>query len=188
MAAIIETYNPEWKTEFEKLKLVFEVVLSGLDIEIEHVGSTSVPGMFAKPVLDIDLIIKNEDTLRIISSKLEEIGYQAKGEQGVSGRFAFRQTSGNTPLTARKNTWQSHHLYVCLSESLALKNHLLFRDALRNDKYLVEKYSQLKKTLVEDYRMTREVYTIRKTDFIISVLKSAGLEPGELLQIYNANI
>ncbi len=188
MTKFIEPYNPNWKIEFEKINQVIKKQLNGLKIDIQHVGSTSIPGLFAKPILDIDIIIDNKDLLFDIKLRLERIGYKFKGEQGITGRFAFRQTSGSTPSTTPKHKWQSHHLYVCYSDSLALKNHLLLRDALRKDKDLVEKYSQLKKSLTENFNITREAYTILKTDFIVSILANAEFDKVELKEIINVNV
>ncbi|MDZ4794349.1 MAG: GrpB family protein [Bacteroidota bacterium] len=189
MKEFIELYNPEWKTEFESIKQIIQSELNDLssEIEIEHVGSTSIPGLLAKPILDIDIIIKNKALLKSISLRLEKIGYKSKGEQGISGRFAFRQTSDFMPLTETKKKKQSHHLYVCYADSLALKNHLLFREILRNDKGLIESYSELKKSLTDNLKITREEYTTKKTNFIISVLTKAGLNEKELTEIANDN-
>jgi GrpB-like predicted nucleotidyltransferase (UPF0157 family) len=184
----IQPYNPNWQTGFNKIQKVIQSELSDLKIEIQHVGSTSIPGLFAKPVLDIDIIIEDKDLLCEITSKLEKIGYASKGEQGISGRFAFRQTSDFTPLTLSKKMWHSHHLYVCYSDSLALKNHLLFRDTLRSDYDLAERYSQLKKTLTRSSNTSREQYTKGKTDFILSVLATLGLNKTELKEINDSNV
>ncbi len=134
MTNFIETYKEEWKIEFESLKKCLCRILDGFQIDIQHVGSTAIPELFAKPILDIDIIIENKTHLDDISAKLEEVGYKSRGEQGVSGRFAFRQTSELTPEFNNSKKWQEHHLYVCFSDSLALKNHLLFRKALLKDK------------------------------------------------------
>lgn len=187
MINFIQPYNPAWKTEYESLKNILDIELKDFKIDIQHVGSTSIPGLYAKPILDIDIVITDKNQLNDISEKLEKSGYLSKGEQGIAGRFAFRQTSDFVPLTAINNKWQSHHLYVCYSDSLALKNHLLFRDILRNDNVLMEKYSELKKTLTNGLKITREEYTTQKTDFIISVLAMAGLNETELQDITNAN-
>jgi GrpB-like predicted nucleotidyltransferase (UPF0157 family) len=187
MIDLVQPYNPEWKKEFEHLKQNLEALLSGLDTDIQHVGSTSVPGLVAKPILDIDIIIQDKTLLDDITALLERAGYRNRGEQGIPGRFAFRQTDHFTPLTKTSKNWLTHHLYVCFSQSLALKNHLVFRDALLRDRELVDKYSQLKKALCEDHGMTREMYTKRKTDFIISVLTELGLDAKELNDIKDAN-
>lgn len=187
MLDFITPYNHLWQTEFEKLKSVLEAALNGIDIDIQHVGSTAVASLYAKPVLDIDIIIDDKTILAEVSSKLEKIGYLNKGEQGIAGRFAFRQSSAFTPITNTQENWLSHHLYVCFSDSLALKNHLRFRDALLQDPNLVENYSNLKLALIKQQGMTREAYTKQKTAFIISVLTTLGLEDNELQTIKNAN-
>jgi len=83
--------------------------------------------------LDIDIIFDNKTLPDDISRKLERIGYLKKGEQGIHRRFAFSQTSAWTSQTDDHRMWLEHHLYVCSSDRLALKNHLLFRDALYNN-------------------------------------------------------
>jgi GrpB-like predicted nucleotidyltransferase (UPF0157 family) len=183
----LQPYNPEWETEFESLKRLLLSALEGYDLEIQHVGSTAIPGLTAKPILDIDIIIDSKPLFGKIAAKLEGLGYINKGEQGILGRFAFRQASNLTPKTSSARTWQAHHLYICFSDSLALKNHLLFREALRKDKELSERYGQLKVALMADPGMTKEAYTRRKTDFILSVLKKACIDPKELNQIKNEN-
>jgi GrpB-like predicted nucleotidyltransferase (UPF0157 family) len=190
MAKFIEPYNPIWKTEFENIKRVISTELNDIipQIDIQHVGSTSVEGLFAKPILDIDIIIVNKTLLNTITLRLEKIGYNAKGEQGIPGRFAFRQKSEYVPLTNNNRKWQSHHLYVCYADSLALKNHILFRDFLNNNEELKEKYSELKKSLTENFAITREEYTSKKTEFIVSVLAMAGLDERSLREITNVNI
>ena len=188
MTNFIEPYNVNWKIEFENLKRLLMKSLNGFELDIQHVGSTAIPDLFAKPILDIDIIIDNKTLLDDISTRLEKIGYINKGEQGVSGRFAFRQTSEWTLQKDNYKNWQAHHLYICISNSLALKNHLLFRDALVNDKKLVEEYSRLKNDLVKEKGMTKEQYTRQKTDFIISVLKTLGLDKHDIIEITNANL
>jgi GrpB-like predicted nucleotidyltransferase (UPF0157 family) len=185
----IEPYTSAWKNEFEKLQSIFLSEFSGLKspVDIQHVGSTSIPGMIAKPILDIDIIIRDLTQLRPITEILEKIGYQFKGDQGIPGRYAFRQTSPQTPQTISKTSWQAHHLYVCLADSLALKNHLKFRDLLRNDNNLADQYALLKKNVTSNPQITMEQYWKSKTVFIISVLAQAGFTQKELSDIANAN-
>ena len=188
MTNFIKPYNPDWITEFEALKNYLITGLKDFDIDIQHIGSTSIPGLCAKPIIDIDIILKQKIQLGDISAKLEKLGYKNKGEQGISGRHAFRQTSGLTPSTADRKKWQEHHLYVCYPESLALKNHLLFRDVLIQNKDLVNEYAQLKINLTKEKDMTREKYTMQKTHFILSVLALNGLDEKELNEIKAANL
>lgn len=187
MTNFIEPHNEQWKAEFKDLKAILLAVLAEFDLDIQHVGSTAIPGLFAKPILDIDIIVEDKKSLYGISSRLEMLGYIPKGEQGIPGRFAFRQSHGETPEVSTRKLWQEHHLYVCFADSLALKNHLLFRDALLKDEKLVEQYSHLKIRLTKEKGMTRAKYTVQKTNFIVTVLSKLGLGEAELHQITNAN-
>lgn len=190
MMKFIEPYNPEWKKSFEDIKQVLASALNdlGTPFEIQHIGSTAIPGLIAKPVIDIDIILHDKFLLKDLSARLEKLGYINKGEQGITGRFAFRQSSDFTPLTKNNYKWPSHHLYVCFSDSLALKNHIVFRDALLSDTELVDRYAQLKKSLVEEKGVTRATYTKRKTYFIIAVLSKLGIDNTALNEINKVNI
>lgn len=183
----LETYNPQWKIEFERLRQVFSEILIDIPATIEHVGSTAIPGMIAKPILDIDIIPEHKESLPEISKRLEQAGYISKGEQGIPGRFAFRQNNQQTPTTQSGIKWMTHHLYVCYASSLALKNHLLFRDALLSNQQLAHNYLQLKTELLNEPGMTRAEYNKRKTGFILSVLDASGFSSEELLEIRTGN-
>ncbi len=187
MNNFIQPYNPDWKAEFDRIKQVLHSRLRDFDIDIQHVGSTSVPGLTAKPILDIDIIIKDKLLLAGITAGLEQAGYINRGEQGIPGRFAFRQQSVYTPNSPEQQKWMEHHLYVCYDDSLALRNHLLFRDALLRDKQLSAQYADLKMRLVGRQGKTREEYTRQKTEFIISALQNLGIPPGELREISDSN-
>lgn len=187
MLLLLEPNNPQWKTNFEQLQQTLSQLLSGLPISIEHVGSTSIPGMYAKPILDIDIILHQKEFLTSVSTRLEQVGYRNKGEQGITERFAFAQTNAFTPATGSNKTWQEHHLYVCVSGSLALKNHLHFRNTLLQQTELASQYAQLKKQLATQPGMTRQHYNQRKTEFILSVLALNGFTDEELLEIKKAN-
>lgn len=187
MQSLLQSYNPAWKTTFEALKDLLAVELKDFAIDIQHVGSTAVPGIWAKPVLDIDIIMNYENELEAIAKKLEGLGYLNKGKQGIPGRFAFRQSHAHTPFITDKKECPPHHLYVCYADSLAVKNHLLFRNALLADKALAEQYSALKRSLVAEKGMSREIYTQRKTVFILSVLAKLGLDDAAIDAIRRAN-
>lgn len=185
---LIVPYNPDWKTGFENLKQILTTVLSDFKIDIQHVGSTAIPGLCAKPILDIDIVLDAKEDMNAISVRLEGLGYKNAGEQGIAGRFAFKRLSARVPSTPDHKNWQDHHLYVCYSDSLALKNHLVFRNALLSHPLLINVYAQLKENLTKEAQMTREDYAKRKTSFIISVLESAGFSEHELNAITRANV
>ncbi len=123
---MITTYNPAWKTAFENIAVVLKAALVDTPMDIQHVGSTAIPGLAAKPILDIDIIIHQKDLLHSIEKKLMAMSYFSKGMQGIKGRYAFRQSTPATPQNISGTLWMAHHLYVCYADSLALKNHLLF--------------------------------------------------------------
>lgn len=187
MPSFIVPYDPAWATAFAALKQALTSLLKDLPADIQHVGSTAIPGLVAKPLLDIDIIIEKKELLTAITARLVAAGYHNRGDQGIPGRFAFRQSGPGVPQTLPRQRWQAHHLYVCYADSLALKNHLLFRDALLKDAGLVEEYALLKKTLADNPTVSREQYTIRKTEFILSVLAAAGMSKEELEIIAAAN-
>lgn len=187
MKNFIHSYDPLWREAFNRICLVLKALLTHFPADIQHVGSTAIPGLPAKPILDIDIIIEDKSLLAGIATKLEEVGYINRGEQGIPGRFAFRQQSVYTPETPDRQTWMEHHLYVCYADSLALKNHLLVRNALLRDKDLVMQYAALKERLSGRKGMSREEYARQKTEFILGILQQEGLGRVELSQIRAAN-
>lgn len=187
MTTIIHSYNPLWSDEYNRIYQVLKAHLANFSTDIQHVGSTAVPGLPAKPILDIDIIIEHKSLLTGVSAKLEQVGYINRGDQGIPGRFAFRQQSLSTPETLDRQKWMEHHLYVCDADSLALKNHLLVRDALLKDAQLMAQYAGIKMGIANTPGMTREEYTRQKTAFILTILQDLGLSADELRQISDSN-
>jgi GrpB-like predicted nucleotidyltransferase (UPF0157 family) len=188
MRDLLKPHDPVWLDVFEELRSSLVVVLGDTEIQIEHVGSTAIPGLPAKPILDLDIVISDLESLVSMESALVKIGYYARGNQGVPGRYAFRQSDSFVPRTEPPQSWMPHHLYVCFADSLALKNHLCFRDALLADPELVAEYARMKEELVHRPGMDRETYTRAKTAFILKVLAGAGFPADELAQIERANL
>ena len=127
---IILDYNPKWAKQFEVLQKLLIDHLGDEIIGIEHVGSTSIPGMKAKPIIDLDIIIDNNDALENVISKLQELGYIPVGNLGITGREAFKRTDLKTPNIGSNKQWFRHNLYVCKKGSIGLSNHLNFRNYL----------------------------------------------------------
>lgn len=167
---IIEDYNPQWKIEFEELKKVFADHLKDLIIDIEHVGSTSIEGLCAKPILDIDIVINTYDTLPEIINRLKDLGYFYEGDMGIEGREAFGREKDNVPYSKNKSLWMEHHLYVCPQDSRELKRHIAFRDYLRQNPEKAKEYADIKINLAKIFRNDRESYWRMKTDFIEGIL------------------
>ncbi len=93
----IVTYNHEWPQQFQELKAVYSSALGDQVISIEHVGSTSVPGLAAKPVLDIDIIVADEAHLNKVIPVIVLLGYQFMGDMGIKDRYAFKRLSEFSP-------------------------------------------------------------------------------------------
>ncbi len=122
---LIEKYTSSWIKDFELLKREICNGLFGLDVIIEHVGSTSVPNLDAKPIIDIDIIYTKKTDFKEIKLALLVLGYDHNGNQGIVGRDVFKR---NSKLTNEVLDCINHHLYVCPSNSKALERHILSRD------------------------------------------------------------
>jgi GrpB-like predicted nucleotidyltransferase (UPF0157 family) len=156
----IVEYDPTWPTEFERLRNRAQVALGDLAIAIEHVGSTAVPGLAAKPVIDLVVVVANDDDVARAIELLEGIGYRARGNQGVEGREVFSWPEGE----------RRHHLYVSPQSSAELQAQVRFRDRLRADPVLARNYEALKRELAVRYRDDRPGYTDAKTEFVESAV------------------
>ena len=135
---IVLPYDKARKIAFEDIKKEIESVIGDLIIGIEHVGNTSVEGLSAKPIIDIDVIIKDYSVFDLVVSKLEMIGYLHEGDLGIKDREAFTYSN--------KLHLQKHHLYVCPQYSKELHRHVTFRNYLRSNQEAVKKYSLVKET------------------------------------------
>ncbi len=166
----IKVYDPKWEKTFLKLKRVFAKELSDLIIAIEHVGSTSVKGLGAKPIVDMDVVIKDYSILPRVIQRLEKLGYYHRGNLGIEEREAFGRKNEFVPWCEERINWPEHHLYVCPQESKELHRHLAFRDYLRTHPKTAEEYEQLKRELAKSAQ-DRECYTLGKSEFVEDVLK-----------------
>ncbi|MEJ7842849.1 MAG: GrpB family protein [Rubrobacter sp.] len=118
---VVREHDPAWPRLFEVLRGRLLDVLGGLAVAVEHVGSTAVPGLTAKPVVDINAVVPSAEDVPLAVERLERAGYRHEGDLGIPGREAFRP-----PADA---PW--HHLYILTAEGEELRRHLAFRDYLR---------------------------------------------------------
>jgi GrpB-like predicted nucleotidyltransferase (UPF0157 family) len=139
---------------------VLDALGEDLAVAVEHVGSTSVPGMAAKPVVDIDAVLPSAEHLLPAVERLERAGYRHEGDLGIPGREAFEP-----PTDA---PW--HHLYVLPASSEELRRHLTFRDHLRAHPEEVTAYADLKRAAVRRFGDDRQAYTEAKKGFVERVL------------------
>ncbi len=169
---LLEKYSSNWNKDFTKIKSEINKILEGLTYTIEHIGSTSVPNLDSKPIIDIDIIYSNEADFEKIRSGLKKTGYYHNGNQGIKDREVFKRDGemANEILDTIK-----HHLYVCPVHSKALERHLLSRNFLRKNDWARLKYQKMKYELAEKANQDRKVYAALKelytNDFIDSIIE-----------------
>lgn len=163
---VVEKWNPKWKDEFERIadSLGEDVIYNS--IKIEHVGSTSVEGLSAKPIIDLDIVIEN-DKFEIIKRLLKDKGYEHEGDLGIEGREAFTYSG--------KEELMTHHLYVCPKDSKELFKHITFRDFLKNNSALASEYSKVKEQAAVLYPDDIDKYMEFKSEIIEKIYKRCGL-------------
>ncbi|MDJ1474273.1 GrpB family protein [Bacillus sp. LS15-K4] len=166
----IEEYNIKWENEFYKLQSLINNVINELVLSIEHVGSTSVKGLVAKPILDIDIVIEDYEIFHEVVTKLEAIGYYHQAEWSFKGREAFGRKDAFVPWSEENTVWMEHHLYVCDKNSEELRKHIAFRDYLREHENVAIEYGSLKKVLARESK-NRASYSEGKTAFITNILE-----------------
>lgn len=164
---LVQKYNPEWPSWFARIRKALEASLEGTYQAIEHVGSTSISGMVAKPIIDIDIVIASggfED----IREKLAQLGYIHEGDLGITGREAFDLRDDEL-----RSKLPPHHLYVCAEDSEELRRHLAFRDFLRGSPQYAQQLSQLKWNLAERFGNDKEAYMEGKSALVRQITELA---------------
>jgi GrpB-like predicted nucleotidyltransferase (UPF0157 family) len=162
-------YDPRWPRQFDAVRDDLLAALRGVEvIAVEHVGSTSVPGLAAKPRLDIDVVVATEHVPAAIAA-LVAAGYTSLGDLGIPDRHAFHAPD-NQP---RRN------VYVAVDGCLALRNHLAVRDILRRDARLRDEYSRLKLELATRDYADLERYVVDKSPVLQRILAAAGFDTEE---------
>ena len=184
---VISPYSDKWPATFEAIRGILSSELQGLYCDIQHVGSTSVPHLAAKPILDIDIIIDSPASLPPLIKQLHALGYRHLGTRGISGREAFDAASASVPRSADGREWMAHNLYVCIKGCLALENHIRFRDYLRENPEVAASYAALKAKIATEPACTLESYAAAKTSFIASVLSKTGIGPEAIATIRGEN-
>ena len=160
---IIEDYNPRWPEQFELLGWQIGKALGPLACAVEHVGSTAVPGLAAKAIIDIDVVLHSASDFPEAIRQLGTLGYQHRGDLGVPGREAFRRPPDEIP----------HHLYVLGPEAREYIRHITFRNHLRTYPPDARAYERLKRALAREYRDHREAYGQAKAQFVEAILRRA---------------
>jgi GrpB-like predicted nucleotidyltransferase (UPF0157 family) len=146
-------------------------------MSLEHVGSTSVPGLRAKPVIDACIVVASRRDILHVVKALAKIEYSHQGDLGVPDREAFKHPSA----------LPKHNLYASHRGSLSLKNHLGFRDYLRAHPDTAVEYGDLKEMLAKRFPEDIDSYAVGKTTFILGILRKIGLTDEELAAIRRIN-
>ncbi len=169
-------YDASWPNEFVELAGRYRGALAGVAIvAIEHIGSTAVPGLAAKPVIDIDIVVEPA-AVTDAATALGQLGYTARGELGIEHRWAFMAP----PHVRPTNT------YVVIEGSLAHRNHIAVRDVLRSDAALRDEYGALKRRLAETSDDI-ESYVEGKSALLSVILERAGLDATDRATVEQAN-
>ena len=163
-SVILCEYNKEWKKEYEIEKENLKGILTGVNYKIEHVGSTSIEGLSAKPIIDIAIGAEDIDTILVIAERLENNCYDITNSMDTKGEvFAAKGPNEN----------RTHYIHVELIGSIYWNNHIYFKKYLLDHKELIKEYEKLKKKLSIQYKNDRKSYTASKNEFISDVLKKA---------------
>lgn len=155
-------YDPEWKVEFNRIREQLLSYVGDLIITIEHVGSTSIEGLAAKPIIDLDLVMDSYDVLPQIIERLQQHGYEHQGNLGIKGREAFKRQQADG--------FMKYHLYVCPKDGKGYLEHIAFRDYLRSNAAASQAYAEVKQCLAEQHRYDIDAYCEGKTAFVTSIL------------------
>jgi len=168
---VVVPYDPYWKTEFERIRDYLMEQIGDLVLEIKHVGSTSIPGLCAKPIIDIVAVMNSYDVFPAIIARLEKVGFKHKGDQGIKEREVFNRLI--------PDDFMDYHFYVCPKDSEESRRQTIFRKALLNNKNLADEYGKLKMRLIDEVNGDRVLYTDLKTEFILNVINNAIKEGAE---------
>lgn len=172
---LIQPYNPEWKLQFDAIQKILKTALKTSIITIEHVGSTSVVGLAAKAIIDMDIVYENDSFFPQICEQLSLLGYYHNGNQGVPQREAFKRKK-DIILHPILDTIP-HHLYACPKDSPELERHLKFRDFLRQHEWAKQEYTALKQEIAKRTNQDKAAYSLLKedmaNDFISRILNQS---------------
>jgi GrpB-like predicted nucleotidyltransferase (UPF0157 family) len=168
---LIVDYNQRWPALYEEEKASILALIGEYVVDIHHVGSTSIPGLGAKPIIDIMIGVRDLAFVEHCVLSLQSLGYAYLGEYGIPGRHYFRKPAGGGIQD------RTHHIHMMRTDHSQWRRHLLFRDFLRSHPEDAKRYDLLKRELAARFGADRDGYTDAKTEFIEGILAKA--EAGE---------
>ena len=159
-------HDPNWRHEFENEAEQVTAALGGNVVTVHHIGSTAIPNIYAKPVLDILLVVKDHADLDAKQAAMEALGYEARGEGGIPGRRFFRRDNAQGDRT--------HQIHAFEDGSPQIARHLAFRDYMIAHPDIAQEYSELKRTLAAQHPNDIEAYMDGKDAFIQEIDRRAA--------------
>jgi GrpB-like predicted nucleotidyltransferase (UPF0157 family)/quercetin dioxygenase-like cupin family protein len=167
---VVADYDPAWPDWFERIRGRVWPAVADVALRIDHVGSTAVPGLAAKPIIDLDVVVASEADVRPVIARLSEIGYTWRGNLGLEGREAF--------FSARNSDLPAHHLYLVVENNRPHIDHWLLRDLLREDAVARARYAELKRRNAELANRDIDVYLASKAKLVRELLTRGRAERG----------
>ncbi len=160
----LKPYNPQWEELYNQESELISTTISDFLVDIQHIGSTAIPDIVSKPIIDIAVALDSLENIERIIAPLEKIGFIYRGEQGIPDRHLFVKGGED---------FRTHHLHVMNNTHYEWKKHIAFRDYLRTHPKEAKQYSDLKKSLEQQFKEDRESYTESKSEFIAGILEKA---------------
>ena len=157
-------YSPQWAALFRQEAERLKQALGAYEVDIQHIGSTSIPGLAAKPILDIGIAVAAEADVPTCVTLLNTVDYTYRGDRGASEGYFFDRGTGEQ---------RTHYLHMLLISNPAWGNYLRFRDYLIAHPDSRDAYMRLKEALAVQYAEDRAAYTAAKAEFIQGILASA---------------
>jgi len=162
-------YMECWIDEYVSERDCLQSIIGPFVIDIQHVGSTSIIGCYAKPIIDLNIAVNDLNECDEIVRVLSNHEYEYRGNAGIPGRHFFVKGP-------REN--RTHHIHVVEKKSIEWENQIYFRDYLRSNPNYIAEYNKIKIELAERYPNDRDSYTNNKSAFIESIIKKAKIENG----------
>lgn len=161
----LEEHDPEWETEAERLKERLHKVLGDQALDVQHVGSTSIRTIPAKPILDIAVAVNDVEDVDAYKDKMEKAGFQYAGELNAGQRMFFMENAEGRVI---------QHIHMVQEGSAAWTNYMNMRDYLNAEPKEAERYAQLKRKLSKSCEHDRAAYAEGKDPFIKETLRKAA--------------
>ncbi len=159
----VKPYDEQWGSKFEEESLKLYEIFGAEIIELHHIGSTSVSGLQAKPIIDMMPVVKDIHRIDGFNAAMIAIGYEPKGENGMAGRRYFQKGGDN----------RTHHVHMYALDHSEIKRHLAFRDYLRSHPDVAQKYGNLKEKFAQRFPYDIESYIKGKEQLALEINRKA---------------